>query len=218
VGLDGDEAPLATIEEMATRYLEELRLVRPTGPYQLGGWSMGGLVAFEMARRLEAAGEHTEQLLLFDCPAPPSLFREAMPEWPLGAYLQELADASGRALPLTEDEVLALATDPRRDERAVDLAREHGILPESLTDDQLAHRVATYAANIGAVLAYRPSGTVGTAVLSFRGDRTSFPEGWAQWSRADVTPIEVPGDHYTMLASVGAPLGRLLDSSPGGAK
>ncbi len=41
---------------MASRYVEALRLERPRGPYLLGGWSMGGIVAFEMARQLAAAG------------------------------------------------------------------------------------------------------------------------------------------------------------------
>jgi thioesterase domain-containing protein len=213
VGLDGGEPPITAIEHMATRYLEELRPVRPTGPYQLGGWSMGGLIAFEMARRLEATGERVEQLLLFDCPAPPSLFRETMPEWPLGAYLQELADSSDRRISMSEEELLALARDPRRDELAFELARQHGIIPRSLTMEQLAHRVATYAANLQAVLAYRPGGTVDVDVLSFRGAQSSFPEGWAQWTRGEVMRIEVPGDHYTMLTRVGMPLEQLLGAA-----
>jgi thioesterase domain-containing protein len=213
VGLDGAEAPLTAIEEMATRYLQELRAARPTGPYQLGGWSMGGLIAFEMARRLEAAGERVAPLLLFDCPAPPSLFRESLPEWPLGAYLQELADSNGRSIAMTGEELLALARDPRRDELALDAAREHGIVPRSVTSEQLAHRVATYAANVKAVLAYRPEGTVEVGVFSFHAAQSAFPDGWARWTRGEVLKIEVPGDHYRMLAGVGGPLEQLLGTA-----
>src|SRR6185369_16148080 len=43
-----------SVEEMAARYLAEVRRVQPQGPYRLGGWSMGGLVAFEMATQLAA--------------------------------------------------------------------------------------------------------------------------------------------------------------------
>ena len=197
VGLDGAEAPLTAIEDMAARYLEELRAARLTGPCQLGGWSMGGLIAFEMARQLEAMGERVESLLLFDCPAPPSLFRETLPEWPLGAYLQDLADSSGRSVSLSEDELLALARDPRRDELALEVAREHGIAPPGLTIEQLSHRVATYTANLKAVLAYRPEGTVQTGVLSFRGARSSFPEGWAQWTQGQARRNRSPGEITT---------------------
>jgi thioesterase domain-containing protein len=60
----GEGAP--SIEEMAARYLAEIRRVHPAGPYRLGGWSMGGLVAWEMSRQLLAAGEAVERLVLLD--------------------------------------------------------------------------------------------------------------------------------------------------------
>jgi amino acid adenylation domain-containing protein len=58
-----DELP-HTIEEMAAARLELIRQIRPKGPYILGGYCNGGLVAFEIARRLEAAGETVSSLLL----------------------------------------------------------------------------------------------------------------------------------------------------------
>ena len=48
-GIDGVLEPHQSIEAMASAYLEEIRAVRPHGPYVLGGYSGGGLVAFEMA-------------------------------------------------------------------------------------------------------------------------------------------------------------------------
>jgi thioesterase domain-containing protein/acyl carrier protein len=65
-GLDGNETPLARIEDMAARYLAEVRRVQPQGPYYLGGYSMGGLVAYEMAQQLRAAGDEVALLVLFD--------------------------------------------------------------------------------------------------------------------------------------------------------
>jgi len=53
---------------MARDYLADVRRVQPQGPYLLGGFSGGGLVAFEMARQLELAGEHTAALVLLDTP------------------------------------------------------------------------------------------------------------------------------------------------------
>jgi thioesterase domain-containing protein len=58
-----DEAP-HSIEEMAAARLELVRQLRPHGPYVLGGYCNGGLVAFEMARQLEAAGEKVSSLIL----------------------------------------------------------------------------------------------------------------------------------------------------------
>jgi pimeloyl-ACP methyl ester carboxylesterase len=51
---------------MATRYLRVLRKVQPSGPYFLGGYSMGGIVAYEMARRLLAEGDKVGLLALLD--------------------------------------------------------------------------------------------------------------------------------------------------------
>ncbi len=55
-----------TVATMATTYLEEIRRVQPEGPYLLGGWSLGGLIAVEMAAQLERAGETVERVVLVD--------------------------------------------------------------------------------------------------------------------------------------------------------
>jgi amino acid adenylation domain-containing protein len=67
-GLDGREEPLRTIPDMARFYIEEIRRVQPSGPYYLGGYSFGGLVAYEMARQLRAAGEEIALLAVIDVP------------------------------------------------------------------------------------------------------------------------------------------------------
>ena len=65
-GLDGRQPLLTRIEDMATLYLKAVRTVQPHGPYFLGGYCMGGTVAFEMAQQLEALGEKVALLALFD--------------------------------------------------------------------------------------------------------------------------------------------------------
>ena len=57
------------VEELARRHLAAVRAVQPRGPYRLGGYWLSGVVAFEMARRLEAEGERVSALVLFDLPA-----------------------------------------------------------------------------------------------------------------------------------------------------
>lgn len=69
-GLYGDEAPHATFEEMANAYIDELRVVRPHGPYLLGGFSGGGITAYEMARMLRKRGEEVALLVFLDTPVP----------------------------------------------------------------------------------------------------------------------------------------------------
>jgi thioesterase domain-containing protein len=65
-GLSQGQSPLTDIPQMAQRYLEAIRAVQAEGPYMLGGWSMGGLIAFEMAQQLHNAGQQVSLLALLD--------------------------------------------------------------------------------------------------------------------------------------------------------
>ena len=63
-GLDGLERPLSRIEEIAASFLKEIREVQPVGPYYLMGTCIGGVVAYEMAQQLRAAGQEVRLLVL----------------------------------------------------------------------------------------------------------------------------------------------------------
>jgi thioesterase domain-containing protein len=69
-GLDGRQPPLETIPEMARVYVEALRSVQRTGPYHLGGYSMGGWIAYEMAQQLRQGGDVVGMLAALGTPAP----------------------------------------------------------------------------------------------------------------------------------------------------
>lgn len=75
-GLDGRDVPLTSIEVMADQYIDSIRAIQPSGPYWLCGYSFGGLVAMEIARRLKAANQSIGALILMDSYAHPST-------WPL---------------------------------------------------------------------------------------------------------------------------------------
>ncbi|MDF1669401.1 MAG: SDR family NAD(P)-dependent oxidoreductase [Roseovarius sp.] len=76
-GLMGEDEPHTTIESAASDYLAEIRQIQPSGPYLLGGFSGGGITAFEMAQQIEATGGDVALLALLDTPLPvrPSLSR-----------------------------------------------------------------------------------------------------------------------------------------------
>ncbi|MEM9579122.1 MAG: polyketide synthase dehydratase domain-containing protein, partial [Pseudomonadota bacterium] len=69
-GLYGDQDPHGTIDEAARDYIAEMRQVQPDGPYLLGGFSGGGITAYEIARQLEAMGEEVSLVVLLDTPLP----------------------------------------------------------------------------------------------------------------------------------------------------
>lgn len=69
-GLHGQEKLPQSIEEMAADYAQSIQSIQPHGPYILGGWSLGGVIAFELARHLQSRGEIVKQLVLLDTAMP----------------------------------------------------------------------------------------------------------------------------------------------------
>jgi amino acid adenylation domain-containing protein len=79
-GLAGEGPPHVSVEAMAAEYLREVKAEQPDGPYYLCGYSFGGLVAFEMARRLRESGDEVALVGLFDTLMSPL-------RWPLRSWL-----------------------------------------------------------------------------------------------------------------------------------
>lgn len=94
VGLDGQSPRHTSIEEMATHYVQEIRSFQPTGPYYLGGYSMGGLIAFEMAQQLHRVGQRVALLALFDtqpiCGIPSIVFGRILVSYLPGRFMLHL--------------------------------------------------------------------------------------------------------------------------------
>src|SRR5207237_4737555 len=67
-GMDGKRASRTRIEQMAVHYVSEIRKVQPEGPYHLGGYCFGGLVAFEMAQQLRRQGQNAALVAMFNAP------------------------------------------------------------------------------------------------------------------------------------------------------
>lgn len=65
-GLDGKQPPYTRVEDMAEHYIREIQTIQPQGPYFLGGYSFGGVIAFEMAQQFHKQGEHVGLLAMFD--------------------------------------------------------------------------------------------------------------------------------------------------------
>jgi amino acid adenylation domain-containing protein len=172
-GLDGKRLPNASIENMAADYLAEIQAVQATGPYYLGGFSLGGLVAYEMARQLRARGEEVGLLVLFDTYA-------TNPK-PVG-----LGDLLRGQLQLTQ-----LPDELRRKVRRTLLAWR---LPEVLKK--------VMRANAQAGARYRLQPYDGKAVLLRAGDGWRVGEDpYAAWGRlvSELETIQIGGAHMDIL-------------------
>ena len=65
-GLEEEQMPHDSIEQMAKEYIREILKIQPVGPYFIGGWSYGGLIATEMVRQLQELGEEVSVLIIID--------------------------------------------------------------------------------------------------------------------------------------------------------
>jgi thioesterase domain-containing protein len=206
----------ATVEEMAAEYLRAVRAVRLAGPYRLGGWSVGGVIAFEMARRLHAAGEEVELLALLDSYPPLGTQYFHVPgEAGLLAFLAHDLGYPRAELPALEERLAAEVPAGRGEALATALA-ERVPAAAGLGAAELRERAEAYGRTLRAAAGYRPSAYPGPVTLLLAAEGPGGPgDPRLGWSGLTPLPLEVrtaPGDHHGMLAGANAhALAALLD-------
>jgi hypothetical protein len=100
-GLDGQQPPLLRIEDIAARYVTDIRRVQPAGPYQLGGYCFGGAIAFEVARQLEEQGQEIALLALLEAACPTVLNPRHRPGLIWRVHWRRLTAAQGTVIQRT---------------------------------------------------------------------------------------------------------------------
>ncbi len=203
-GLDGETEPLDQIEEMATQYIEMLRIRQPDGPYLLGGASSGGTVAFEMAQQLHALDQQVALLTMIDTPGPNQTIVELETDVEILAYLLQI----GANISVSLDELKQLEPDEQLHyfmEQAKNSANTNRILPTDLEITQLRHFLHIFKVNAHAIQCYKPQKVYSDQkIIFFRAkERDAFnpqhPEhGWVDLAAGGLEVIEVPGNHFTM--------------------
>jgi amino acid adenylation domain-containing protein len=205
-GLDDAVEPLNDVTTMAADYIGQIRRMQPRGPYRLAGHSLGGLLAFEVARQLEAAGECVAFLGLIDaCLSAVDTAVEGDEVGALGFLAAQVEAFFGQSLGLSAVELAALASEARLERLAAGMASA-GLAEAVPARKFLSGLLAVYRANVQAGANYRPMGPVAartwvwaTAELRahFGGDGAL---NWAPWVRGGVEARELTGEHLTLLA------------------
>lgn len=188
LGLTDGQQPHDCIQAMAACYVNEMRLVRPRGPYLLTGWSLGGIIAMEAAQQLTDAGEHVALLAMFDtylttpdseqlAPDDQSMMRWIVPRLNLPA-------AELRKLPLNQQWARIA---------------QYAELVEGIGIAEIRRLAAACMAHLTAASRYHPRAYHGRSVLfhAESGSATDHPH----WSTLfpQLKMECVPGNHYTML-------------------
>jgi amino acid adenylation domain-containing protein len=224
-GLDGEDEPRTRVEEMAAAYVAAIRGAQPSGPYRIGGWSMGGVVAWEMARQLHEQGESVEKLLLIDSVVPghPNA-RRTDEEALLISFVLDFG-LSPESLGLPIDELLAPPPE-RRLEVLLERAKARSLVPQDVSPERLQSLFRVFAANALAMSRYTPRPGPWPVVLlraaepfapasrreaSVRGwlrhlfDRRGLSlerdpaAGWSRVASGGLGMHQVPGGHFTLV-------------------
>jgi thioesterase domain-containing protein/acyl carrier protein len=219
---EGEPPADLSLEALATTYVAAVRRRQPRGPYRLGGWSMGGVVAFEMARQMAAEGEEVELLALLDAERPGRAAREVDDATLASWFARDLSGLLGRDLAVTREELVPLAEEERL--RLLLAQARAARLPEDIGLERLRQLLAVFRRNYRALLRYEAPFYAGGLTL-LRVDRAGAEAdptlGWSSVSGSGVEVIRVPGDHYSMVrppfvAGLAAHLRRLLVSTDSG--
>jgi thioesterase domain-containing protein/acyl carrier protein len=198
-GLEDGQDPHTRIEDMAAHYIQALQTLQPAGPYLLGGWSMGGVVAFEMAQQIHAQGQRVALLALLDgrIPAPDETFPEEDSE---AILLVE------RYFGISFGPLESLAELPKDEQLAfiLERAKSAGLVPAELDISQARRFVNLLRCDLRATQNYGPHLYPGR-ITFFKASETlagTSPDptlGWSEWASGGVEVHIVPGNHANLM-------------------
>jgi amino acid adenylation domain-containing protein len=210
-GLDGQITKDSSIEKIATAYIEELRSFRPEGPYYLGGFCFGGLVALEAALQLTAAGQDVAPVIIIQSMHPEAmLFKQeitAPQRWwyrmkqRIDVELENLSHQGKGYIP----ERLRRAWDMARTRAAMAFDKMTGKQPADPSKLSMLYIFESLSiAHKKAMKEYVPREYRGDVIL-FRGSKQlgglNSDEflGWKRVLKGNLDVCEVPGHQQTLL-------------------
>ena len=203
-GLDGKHQPYTCIEEMAAYYIDAIRSVQPDGPYLLAGWSMGGIVALEMARQLGEHGQDVARLVLIDTEADHG--NDAQTVIPNYLLLTGFLNNAGiqTNTPVLNTETLQQLTPNEQLAYILDLARANAVLPPDTTLADIQHLFEVYKANLSADRSYvTPPVPCPVTLLKATEQperrRNEVIDQWRALASAGIDIQLIPGNHFSIL-------------------
>ncbi|EGN97544.1 hypothetical protein SERLA73DRAFT_169847 [Serpula lacrymans var. lacrymans S7.3] len=206
-GFEPGQPFFSKMDEMVSSYAAAMKRTQPKGPYAIAGYSYGGVIAFEVAKRLEAGGDEVKFVGLINIP-PHIADRMHEIDWTGGmlnlSYFlglvskQDADDLAPTLRPLTRKEQLDVVWKLSPPERLVEL---------QLTPEKLDHWVDIAGSLIECGKDYNPSGSVAVAdvfyAIPLRGSKSDWLNNqlkpWSGFSRTEPAFTDVPGRHYTLM-------------------
>ncbi len=193
-----DRAIASGLAGRAGQYAQLIRTQQPVGPYLVGGWSHGGLIAQEIARQMAGAGEYAAVFAL-DTGIPPQA-QQSPSDIEVGAeFLADLASIAGASLPHIDLATLEGMPRESLENLAINMLVEAGVAPPEMRAE-LRTRMLAFAANYREAVSHQPGRFDGPMLLITAGDNDGGPDvaHWVSLAPA-LEHRSVSGDHHTML-------------------
>jgi len=193
-GLDGS-SPCATIEDLAGHFVRELLEHQPEGPYQLGGYCLGGLTAFEMARQLRRMDREVRALVLFGTMSPPALRPANRARLALAQWSGDRIRGARAFADLSRRDRLQKVKDKIRASVAADEAARDEAAP---ADELTARRLRVETATLAAAHKYDPEPYDGLVTLFVPNEAATRsldrPLEWEGYARGGIDVFCGPAD------------------------
>ena len=175
--LNGRQVRHTKIEEIAAHYIEEIRTIQPQGPYFIGGHSLGGTIAFEMAQQLTSQGQEVALLAVLDSAAPNRVRENDEGIFPVKGVRSRVKLVACKIYHL-----LGVSLPPSLQTFYIDKVVYGMLYPRASRD-------------------YRPQVYRGPVIYlkSRRDPRERFLQGWQQLIKGELEIYTIPGDHNGML-------------------
>ncbi len=198
--IDSQKADFLSVPGIARRYLQAIRTLQPHGPYYLAGESFGGVIAFEMAKQLQAAGETVALVAMFDSLAPQTKTQKPLAQ-KLKIHCQLLFQKGpSYALEIMQPQMQALVTKLHRlYQRLVPDAKQTLQPFDEIAHDDIRSEMRQQASD-----SYFPSPYTGELMLFRAMERDLFEAGdrdmgWTSLATGGLQIFDVPGDHLGIL-------------------
>lgn len=207
-GFNGDETPLERVEDMASLYVDAITAFLPEGPYQIGGWSFGGVVAYEMAQQLHQRGQIVSRLAILDSYVPILLDPNKVIDdvYLVGVLSRVFGGMFGLDHLVSPAEIRHLDLNQQID-YIIEKAKASGIFPSHVEQQQNRRILDVLVGTLKATYAYRRRPYPGkVTVFRAREKHTMAPDPQLVWvelfsilDAIDIEIIHVPGNHYSFI-------------------
>jgi amino acid adenylation domain-containing protein len=206
-GLADGETPHASMAELATVYLDAIRQVQPSGPYYLAGWSLGGMIAYDIAQRLLTAGKAVHFVGMIDTSSP-SMRARLLAEHPIKSdecralltWITDVNHVADARLHPAFNELMALAGQGDIDAMFAVCKRE-ALVPAHLDPGQVRRTLALYQASAKAADDYQapPAKAPVTFFAADRGEGDDLTLGWSDLLGKHMRVSRIGGSHLSIV-------------------